>query len=64
MLGRARGNNTEKAKDNLLKDNLWIVEAGFSRSEFIVEQLMTDEERVAIKEVLDYLWDDEERHYE
>ncbi|MBR1652230.1 MAG: hypothetical protein IJ692_02430 [Alloprevotella sp.] len=64
VLGRARGNNPEEAKDNLLKDNPWIAEAGFSRSEFIVEQLMTDEERVAIKEVLDYLWDDEERHYQ
>ena len=64
VLGRARGNNPEEAKDNLLKDNPWIAEAGFSRSEFIVEQLMTDEERVAVKEVLDYLWDDEVRHYE
>ena len=64
VLGRARGNNPEEAKDNLLKENPWIAEAGFSRSEFIVEQLITDEERIAIKEVLDYLWDDEERHYE
>ena len=64
VLGRARGNNPEEAKDNLLKDNSWIVEAGFDKSEFIVEQLMTDEERVAIKEVLDYLWDDEENHFE
>ena len=64
ILGRVRGNNSEEAKINLLKDNPWIAEAGFDRSEFIVEQLLTNEERAAIKEVLDYLWDDEERHYE
>ena len=64
VLGRAYGNNSEEAKDNLLKDNPWITEAGFDKTEFIVEQLMTDGERLAIKEVLDYLWKDEERHYE
>ena len=64
VLGRARGNNRDEAKKNLLKDNPWIAEAGFDSSEFVVVQLLSDEERVAIKEVLDYLWDDEERHYE
>ena len=64
MLGRVRGNNPKEAKDNLLKENPWITEAGFDSSEFIVEQLLSDDEREAIKEVLDYLWDDEERHYE
>ena len=42
VLGRAYGNNSEEAKDNLLKDNPWITEAGFDKTEFIVEQLMTD----------------------
>lgn len=64
ILGRARGNNPNEAKDNLQKDNPWIAEAGFDSSEFVVVQLLSDEERIAIKEVLDYLWDDEERHYE
>ena len=64
VLGRARGNNPNEAKDNLLKDNQWIAEAGFNSSKFVVVQFLSDEERVAIKEVLDYLWDDEERHYE
>lgn len=64
ILGRVCGNNTEEAKINLLKDNPWISEAGFDSSEFIVEQLLTNEERADIKKVLDYLWDDEERHYE
>ena len=42
VLGRAHGNTPEEAKENLLKDNPWITEAGFSKSEFIVEQLMTN----------------------
>ena len=64
VLGRAHGNNSEDAKDNLLKANPWITEAGFNRSEFIVEQLMTDEGRKAIKEVLNYLRKYEECHWE
>ena len=64
MLGRVRGNNPEEAKDNLLKDNPWITEAGFDKSGFIVKQLLTDEERVDIKEVIEYMWKDEERHWE
>ena len=64
VLGCARGNNAAEAQDNLLKDNPWITEAGFDRAEFIVKQLLTNEERIAIKEVLDYLWEDEERHFE
>ncbi|MCR4812283.1 MAG: hypothetical protein K5867_06790 [Bacteroidales bacterium] len=39
MLGESRGNNPNEAKDNLLKDNPWISEAGFNRAEFIVRQL-------------------------
>ena len=40
MLGEACGNNPDEAKDNLLKENPWIAEAGFRRSEFIVRQLV------------------------
>lgn len=43
VLGCARGKNPEEAKINLLKNNPWITEAGFRRSEFIVRQLMTNE---------------------
>lgn len=40
VLGRAFGNNPKEAEENLLKENPWIVEAGFNASEFIVRQLM------------------------
>lgn len=40
VLGRAFGNNKDEAQDNLLRDNPWINEAGFSKSEFIVKQIL------------------------
>ncbi len=40
VLGCAYGNNKYEAKDNLMKENPWISEAGFCESEFIVRQLM------------------------
>lgn len=40
VLGSAKGSNKNEAVDNLLTLNPWITEAGFSRSEFIVRQLM------------------------
>ena len=55
VLGIAKGKDETEAKNNLLKDNPWISEAGFSQSELIVKQLLTDEERMAIKKILDYL---------
>lgn len=41
VLGEACGDNLVEAKDNLLKNNPWIAEAGFNRSEFIIRQLKT-----------------------
>lgn len=41
VLGLAFGNNPEEAKDNLMRDNPWIGEAGFEESKFIVRQLLT-----------------------
>lgn len=42
VLGIAKGKDKEEAKDNLLKENPWITEAGFYRSEFIIRQLAAD----------------------
>ena len=64
MLGIAKGKDKMEAKDNLMKEYPWIIEAGFDSSEFIVKQLLSDEERVAIKEVIDYMWKDEKQHWE
>lgn len=39
MLGIAKGKNEREAKNNLLKENSWIVEAGFDPTEFMIRQL-------------------------
>ena len=47
VLGCARGDNDIEATNNLLRDNPWIIEAGFDRSEFIVRQLYTGKKHTA-----------------
>ena len=39
VLGCALGESPAEVVDVLLKENPWILEAGFSRDEFIVRQL-------------------------
>ena len=40
VLGCVSGESSAEAVDVLLRDNPWILEAGFSRDEFIVRQLV------------------------
>ncbi len=42
VLGCTFANDAAEAQDNLVKENPWIVEAGFHRSEFIIKQLRTN----------------------
>lgn len=44
VLGIAKAKDKVEAKENLIKENPWIIEAGFSRSKFIVRQLLKDDE--------------------
>ena len=64
VLGRTIGRNVEEAQKTLLKDNPWILEAGYNAEEFIVKQIVTNELRADIKTCVDYLWTDEKQHYE
>lgn len=64
LLGRIHAKRMAEAKKKLLTENPWIVEAGFDPSEIRCVQILTEEQRSDIKKVLDYLWHDEERHYE
>lgn len=41
VLGCVRGNDATEAQDKLLRENSWIIEAGFLRSEFIIKQIQT-----------------------
>lgn len=64
VLGRAFGENEEEAKYNLLKENPWIKEAGFDVTRFIIKQLLTEEQKSDIKDVVDYLWEAEQKHFQ
>ena len=39
VLGKAQGKNQQEAKQNLLKENSWIVEAGFDPEEIFSYEL-------------------------
>lgn len=64
VLGRAFGKNTKEARCNLLKENPWIEEAGFDMEDLLVKQLLTEEQKADIKAVVDYLWEDEHKHFQ
>lgn len=40
MLGTAKGKDEHEAKKTLLKENPWIIKAGFNPSEFMIRQLV------------------------
>lgn len=63
MLGRAKGCDATDALNRLLKENSWILEAGFNPTEFVITQLLTEEQRVDIKTIVDYLWPNEKQNY-
>lgn len=64
ILGFVEAKNSSEAMDLLLKNNPWIVEAGFSRREIMVKQVLTNEQIKDIQAIVDYNWTDEEKHYE
>ncbi len=64
VLGCAQAKNVEQAKQLLLQENPWIEESGFDTSGIMVRQLLTEEQKADIKAIVDYLWEDEHRHYQ
>jgi len=64
VLGRTFGKNEKEARCNLLKDNPWIEEAEFDTTDLIVKQLLTEEQKADIKAVVDYLWENEYKHFQ
>ena len=64
MLGRAYGRNVKEAKERLLAENPWILKTDINISNIFIEQTLTNEQRSDIRAIIDYLWKDEERHYE
>ena len=64
VLGIVKGNNESEVQEQLLNENPWITEAGFDPAEFLARQILTNEQHNDIIMLVDYLWEDEERHYE
>ena len=64
LLGTARGTHEDEALQNLLAENQWIEEQGFSPCEIMARQLLSEETKHDVFELLNYLWENEERHYE
>ena len=64
VLGRAFGKNIKEARCNLIKENPWIEEVGFDMEDLLVMQLLTEEQKADIKAVVDYLWEDEHKHFQ
>ena len=64
VLGRAQGHTRADALKTLLKHNPWIEFAGFDPDAISAEQILTKSQWDDIAKVVDYLWHDEEHHYE
>jgi DNA-binding ferritin-like protein (Dps family) len=72
VLGFAHGEDWQEARSNLLKENSWIEEAGFSmenvqaievfRNGSLQEKTLLDITN-DLNTVIDYLWNDEKKHY-
>lgn len=64
VLGRSHGHTPQEALHNLVEDNHWILKAGFSTNSIIFVELLTSEIKQDINKVVEYLWKDENKHYE
>lgn len=62
ILGFENGKNQSEAKNNLIKENKWIEQKGFDITKILSKQLLTDENREVIKNLVDY-FEDKERKY-
>lgn len=64
FVGKANGNNVSTALETLLHENSWILENDFKKEEIYAEQTFCETLRNKIKILVDYLWEDEKKHYE
>ena len=64
LLGFEYGQDKKEAKKELIETRKWIEELDFDIEEIESKQLLTKENKNDIKTVIDYLWKDEEKHFE
>lgn len=63
LLGRASGDTLEEPKSSLLKENPWIEETGFDSDSIVTEQILTEEQKQDIQTLVEYMYEDEKKHY-
>lgn len=64
LLGSAYGINVLDARNNLGENCPWIKDCGFNIEETISKQIFTDEIKQDIRAVINYLMDNEFKHYQ
>ncbi len=64
LLGFEYGKDKFDAKRKLVETREWIEELDFDIDEIKAKQLLTEENKKCIKNLVDYLWKDEEKHFE
>lgn len=64
VLGYSKGKDKPKALQNLLIENPWIKESKFDESKIIAVQILSQDAKHALRKLVDYLWDDEKKHFE
>ncbi len=64
VLGFEKGKSIKEAHKSLLKKSPWIIESGFDEQKIIHKQLFDNKTKALIKTLIDYNWDEEQKHYE
>lgn len=64
LLGFECGKDKVDAKQKLVETREWIEELDFDIEEIESKQLLTDENKNDIKTVIEYLWNNEQKHFE
>lgn len=64
VLGCSKGIDKSIALQNLLIENPWIKESQFDVSKIIGVQILNQDTKQALRKLVDYLWNDEKKHFE
>lgn len=64
ILGYSKGKDKFTALQNLLIENKWIKESKFDESKIAAVQILSQDVKDELRILIDYLWRDEERHFE
>lgn len=57
VLARVVACNVAEARTRLFDENQWIIEVGFSPEKIILNQVLTQEQIIDIRIIINYLWE-------